>query len=64
MAFSTSRLKLAIKSPVASRSGKTASTAHKLPPVTIDSGFPDEVEMSAIRKLRVPKLKKITTSLF
>ena len=30
----------------------------------IDSDFPTDAEMSAIRKVQVPKLRRITTSLF
>lgn len=64
MTFSIALPKRSAESAPVSRNRKVASAAKEVTPVVIDSDFPDAAEMSVIRKLRVPKLKKVTTSLF
>ncbi len=64
MVFSIALPKRSTKPAPLGLSRKAASSAKDVLPVAIDADFPDAAEMSAMRKLRAPKLKKITTSLF
>lgn len=52
----------AIRKHEPKRRGRVVSSL--LPTVCIDTDYPSEAAMEAIRRLRVPKLKKTTKSLF